>query len=330
MVSNSSKSLRKAFFLVPPEVHVLDLMGPVHIFYEAINYGAEIDLQFLSLDHNTCAKSSAGLDFANLSYFAKHQAQADDWVFIPGIDRKYLDQARFHDQNRAFYAWLNAQYQSGARICSVCTGAFLLAASGLLDGRNATTHWKYLSLLQKNYPRVDAVEDRLFVYGEGLYTSAGVSSGIDLALFLLEESYGPKFASDIAKEVVIYFRRGEGDPQMSIFLQYRNHLNHRVHKVQDRLSQSLSDKLTIEDLADEVFVSPRNLTRLFKKSTGITIGQYQEKLRVERAVQLLKEGHKLEFVTQSCGLKSANQLRSLLMKHEGLLPNEIIKMAAGE
>ncbi len=312
----------RAFFLVPPEVHLLDMSGPAHIFYEAKSYGAPIDLFFLTLN-KTEALSSAGLHLSQLEKYDSHVLGPNDWFFIPGVEAYLLHDPSFEASNVLFSEWLHLQYENGAKICSVCTGAYLLANSGLLEGRNCTTHWKYLEDFRTRFPKVGLITDRLFVEDQRIYTSAGVSSGIDLALYLLEEEFGPIFATKVAKEVVVYLRRTEDDPQLSVFLQYRNHLDQRVHLVQDNLAQHLEKKLTIEELAEEVNMSPRNLTRLFKKTTGITIGDYLDKLRVERAVQLLSEGNKVDSVSLSCGLQSSNQLRSLLKKYSHALPHEL-------
>lgn len=166
-------------------------------------------------------------------------------------------------------------------------------------------------------------KDRLFVSSDNIHSSAGVSSGIDLSLYLVESLFGTKMALDIAKEVVIYLRRSPSDPQLSIFLQYRNHLNHRIHTAQDYLTNHLAESPTAEAIAQQVHMSKRNLTRLFKKTTGITIGEYVEKLRVEKAITLLAKGHKVLFTANQCGLKSSNQLRSILKKHQTIIPTEV-------
>ncbi len=166
------------------------------------------------------------------------------------------------------------------------------------------------------------MRNRLFIKEKSLFSSAGVCSGIDLALYILEIHFGSKFAADIAKEVVIYFRRSEHDPQLSVFLQYKNHLDTRIHDAQDYMMKNISEKLIIDNIAENVNMSSRNLTRLFKKTTGITLGNYIDKLRIERAVDLLSDKHKVEFVAHQCGLKSSNQLRSLLKKYKDILPTD--------
>ncbi|MDB4292398.1 DJ-1/PfpI family protein [Maribacter sp.] len=308
-------------FIVPPKVHLLDLNGPSHVFYEAKEQGADIALYFVSIDDVDEIASSAGLYFSRLQHFNQFDLTAADFIFVPGIDYQLLSDKNFLKKNAPFFEWLRKQNSNGTSICSVCTGAFLLAEAGILDYKRSTTHWKYLELFKRNYPLVDLLNKRLFVFDENVYTSAGVSSGIDLSLFILENLYGTKFATDIAKEVVIYFRRGESDPQLSIYLEYRNHMEYRIHRAQDFLIKNMHQFFTLVDVSEEIHMSSRNLTRLFKKTTGITIGAYIEKLRVERAVHLLSEHHKVDFVAGQCGLKSTNQLRTLLKKHLDMLPS---------
>lgn len=313
----------KILFIVPPKVHLLDINGPAHIFFEAKEYGAEVDLHFVSLNEQSEIESSSGLYFSKLKTFQKFQLKKEDWVFVPGFEYELIADEKFNQSISPFFDWLKKQYTYGANICSVCTGAFLLAKAGLLDGKKCTTHWKYLSKLAETYPQIVVEKNRLFIEEENIYTSAGVASGIDLSLFILEKKYGSKFAADIAKETVIYFRRSADDPQLSIFLEYRNHLDNRIHEAQDYMLEKINNTFTLSEVAQQVNMSVRNLTRLFKKTTGITIGNYLEKLKVERAIQLLAEGNKVESVAQACGFKSTNQLRNLLRKYEGVLPSEI-------
>jgi len=230
-------------------------------------------------------------------------------------------------EQKTFLAWLKAQNSRDVNICSICTGAFFLAEAGVLDQRTCTTHWKFIPELKNRFPSAEVADKRLFVVDKNLYTSAGVSSGIDLSLFIVENLYGSKFATDLAQEIVIYFRRSESDPQLSIYLEYRNHIDDRVHKAQDFLVNNISKEFNLNDLAEHVYMSSRNLTRLFKKTTGITIGAYIEKLRIERAVLLLADHHKVDHVARKCGLKSTNQLRALLKKHSSVLPGNFSEIA---
>lgn len=314
-------------FVVPPRVHLLDLSGPAHIFYEAGDYGAPVQLRFVQLANDAAVQSTAGLSFAALEPFDQYELAEGDVIFIPGLEASLLTDAAFLASAQPFLQWLQRQYRQGATVASVCTGAFLLAASGLLNGRPCTTHWKFFSRFESTFPHVTLLKNRLFVAEDNIYTSAGVSSGIDLALYLLEKQHGAAFAASIAREVVLYMRRGPADPQLSIFMQYRNHLDERIHTVQDWLTQHIHEKITIGQLAELAFTSPRHLTRLFRQTTGITIAEYREQLQVARALQMLKEQHKITETAQACGFKSTNQLRNLLKKHQGQLPSFYLNMA---
>lgn len=136
-------------FVIPPHVHVLDLTGPVQVFYEAAEYGAPYRLTYCSLGKPVT--SSSGLNFGSMPSFADIETQPGDFIFLPGMDMAYLRSNEFK-QETAFFDWLRLQYQKGVHLCSICTGAFLLAQAGLLDGRKCTTHWKRIEELQATYP----------------------------------------------------------------------------------------------------------------------------------------------------------------------------------
>ncbi|MHA7057649.1 GlxA family transcriptional regulator [Aquimarina sp. M1] len=310
-------------FIISPKVHLLDIIGPAHIFYEAKEYGADIELHFVTINDHSQISSSAGLHFTKLVPFDRFQLTPEDFIFIPGIEFSLISDTNFYIRNKSFFKWIKNQYDHSAQICSVCTGTFLVAASGILHGKSCTTHWKYFSEFSQKYPEIELIKNRLFVVEHRLYSSAGVTSGIDLALYILEVQFSSRLASQVAKEVVIYFRRSESDPQLSLFLQYRNHLDTRIHDAQDYMMKHIDSSFVLQDIAENVYMSSRNLTRLFKKTTGITIGNYLEKLRVDRAIQLLAEGNKVDYVSDQCGLNSTNQLRTLLKKHKEILPTDV-------
>lgn len=309
-----AKDHTQVVFVVPPQVHLLDITGPVHIFYEATCYGAPVTLRYTNLQPNQQhIESSSQLFLAGMVDYTTLSLHPGDIIFVPGLAVELLlDEQFLSHTTRPFQQWLVQQHRQQVTICSVCTGAYLLAEAGLLDHQPATTHWKYLDRFTERYPRIQVQHNRLFVRSQGLYTSAGVASGIDLALFLIEQLFGSRFAATIAKEVVVHIRRTNNDPQLSAFMQYRNHLDDRIHQAQDILAQSLDKKLNIEQLAGQVHMSGRNLTRLFRKTTQISISQYINKLRLDRARQLQQEGHTMQSIAHSCGLKSTNQLRQLL------------------
>ncbi|MEM1257572.1 MAG: helix-turn-helix domain-containing protein [Bacteroidota bacterium] len=313
---NNDEPINNIFFVVPPKVHLLDINGPAHIFYEAREYGASIDLHFISPINEDRVVSSAGLSFSELRYFGDFLPTKDDFVFVPGLYFSIFSDNEFLQQCSSFFSWLKECDRIGVSICSVCTGSFLLAEAGILDHRSCTTHWKRVVAFRERYPKIDLKESRLLVVDRNIYTSAGISSGIDLSLFILETKFSPKLAADVAKEAVIYFRRGEFDPQLSVFLKYRNHLEERIHKAQEFIAHHLDKQFTQLEIAENVNMSPRNLSRLFKKATGITIHTYTEKLRVEKANNLLNENNKLEMVARESGFKSISQLYAVLKKHK--------------
>lgn len=298
----------RVFFYINSGTHILDLAGAVQVFHEATNYGIDYDIRYIS--DNIHQKSSANLGFTHLEIFTSIEILPTDIIVIAGFSLKELPKG-----NLLLFKWLKIANDLKATICSVCTGCFLLGEAGLLDGKECTTHWNFTERLQTGYPLSKVLKNRLFVKSGNIYTSAGIATGIDLALFVLEERHGAKFAYQIARELVVYIRRDGSEKQDSIYLQYRQHINNSIHEIQDWIIHHLDEKIKIEQLAERVFMSPRNLTRLFKATTGITIGDYLDLLRVEKAEQLLKEDYKMEAIAQSCGFQSTNQLRSILKKY---------------
>jgi transcriptional regulator GlxA family with amidase domain len=175
-------------FVVPDQRTLLDLAGPVQVFEEARAQGAPITLAYVQ--YQAHAVSSAGLAFAAVPYFSRVALQAGDLVVVPGLADGALPSAA-DDKYPEFYAWLRALPERGVGLCSVCTGAFLLGAAGLLNGRACTTHWQQVGALQHTFPKSRVLADRLFVHERGVYTSVGIAAGIDLALALVEERFGP-------------------------------------------------------------------------------------------------------------------------------------------
>lgn len=309
----------RVIFFINKETHILDLAGAVQTFYESGDYGKPFEILYVS--DNARQPCSAQLQFTGLKRYTSIEVLPSDILVIPGYDLRRVPPR----ESRTFFNWLRQADKAGATICSICTGAFTLAAAGLLKGKECTTHWKYTERLQKDFPDAKVLSNRLFVKSGHIYTSAGVTTGLDMALALLEERFGPEFAYKIAREMVVYIRRDGTEPQDSIYMQYRSHVNDDIHTVQDWIVRHLPKKIKVEELAALIYTSPRNLTRQFKKSTGITVGEYMEKLRVEKAVHLLNSNHKVGAVTEQCGLQSANQLRHIIRKHTGSLPSALRK-----
>ncbi|MDJ0752338.1 MAG: DJ-1/PfpI family protein [Ardenticatenaceae bacterium] len=310
-------------FLILPGVEILDLAGPVQTFFEANELGANYTLRYCST--TSSLTSAQGLSLTKLELFSDVDIQAGDFVFIPGLQKGGYTKAAFDRLNPAILVWLKTALEREANICSVCTGAFLLAYAGLLDGRASTTHWNQAERLQKAYPKVNVLKDRLFVKDNNLYSSAGIASGIDLSLSILEDELGPLFTVKVARSLVVYLRRDGTQQQQSIYLSYRSHLNPLVHQVQDWLINHPGQKISLEQLADLHHLSPRHLTRIFKKATGITINEYATQIKVEYAQSLLRNPQiTIEMVAQKCGFKDARQLRRLWQNKFNASPSNFI------
>lgn len=212
-------------------------------------------------------------------------------------------------------------FDAGAQLASVCTGAFVLGEAGLLDGRRCTTHWTRIGELRRRYPAARVLDDRLFVSDGPITTSAGIASGIDMSLALIERLDGPLVAAAVAREMVVYLRRDGGHRQQSVYLDYRTHLDPGVHRVQDAIVQEPAARITIERLADVAAMSPRNLTRSFRRATGISIKEFTTRIRVELARTLLNDpSTTVEAVARRCGFATARQLRRAFRNEVGTSP----------
>jgi transcriptional regulator GlxA family with amidase domain len=299
--------------LVLPHVHMMDLSGPVQVLYEANGFGASYELRFCSPQPR--ARSAQGIWLAELQPLAP--PSPDDLVLVPGISSACLGPI---DVRVA--SWLRNARSAGARVCSICSAAFVLAEAGILDGLQCTTHWKIAERMRRDYPAVRVLENRLFVRDGGVITSAGVASGIDTALAIVEQDQGPLLAAKVAREMVVYMRRDGSSTQRSVYLDYRTHIHPSIHQVQDLLIHRIDESPTIDELAHMVGMSPRNLTRVFRQATGISLKRFSHELKLEIARNLLRDPTRgLDAVATSCGFKDARQLRRLWQQRFGMSPS---------
>jgi transcriptional regulator GlxA family with amidase domain len=302
--------MKKIAFIIPPSVELLDLAGPVQVFTEAKFYGFEVDMEYYSFAPEP--ESTAGLGFGKIAHFSEAKLKEGDFVFVPGMDYGYVSSIQFGGQ-RLFFNWLKECSQKRITICSICNGAFALGMAGLLKDTECTTHWRRVKDLQTRFPEAKVQSDILYVKSNNVYTSAGISAGIDLALSILEDVKGPLFTHKVARGLVVYHRRSGRHKQQSIYLDYRNHINPNVHEVQDYLIENLSKENSIETLAALVNMSPRNLSRVFKEKTGSTILEYHTLLRKEFANTMLNNPeYTIEYIAAQCGFKTARQLQRIL------------------
>ena len=299
-------------FIIPPSVEMLDLAGPAQVFTEAKFYGFDISLEFYSYQQEIV--SSSGLGFGKVANYEEARLKEGDYLFIPGMDYNYVNSISFRAE-RKFFKWIKECADNKVFICSICNGAFALGEAGLLKDTECTTHWRRIKDLQEQFPSAKVITDILFKKSNNVYTSAGISAGIDLALAILEELKGPLFTHKVARGLVVYHRRSGKHKQQSIYLDYRNHINPQVHEVQDYLIDNLSRENDIETLSSLVGMSPRNLSRVFKDKTGSTILEYLTLLRKEYANTMMNNPeYTIEYIASQCGFKTARQLQRILKK----------------
>ncbi|ULQ56238.1 DJ-1/PfpI family protein [Flavihumibacter rivuli] len=302
--------MKTVAFIIPPTVELLDLAGPAQVFTEAKVHGMDINIQFFSYSDDPV--STAGIGFGQIANFKTAILKEGDFIFVPGMDNEYVNSIAFKAE-RSFFNWLKECSDRGITVCSICTGAFALGHAGLLKDTECTTHWRRVEALQKQFPQARVKADILYVKSNNVYTSAGISAGIDLALAILEELKGALFTHKVARGLVVYHRRSGTHNQQSVYLDYRNHIHPQIHEVQDYMIENLSKENDIESLAEMVGMSPRNLSRVFKEKTGSTVLEYLTLLRKEFASTMLNNPeYTIEYVASRCGFKSSRQLKRIL------------------
>lgn len=316
--SVASADKQRIIFLILPGVHLLDLAGPVQVFDTAASFGAPYSLHFCS--GNTQVQSAQGLFLAQLDPLPT--VCANDLVVVAGVKTasSELDRPLLDPGTRR---WLVNAHTAGVHIASVCAGAIALGEVGLLDGRRCTTHWSLVEVLQQRYPAAHLLEAVLYVHDCGVTTSAGIASGMDMALSLVEQHHGPRLAAEVARWMVIYLRRNGSQSQSSAYLEYRAHLYPAVHRVQDWLAEHVAEPVLLADLAAVAKMSVRNFSRTFKNATGLTPLQYQQRLRLEVAATLLADsGLSIEAVAARCGFEDGRHFRRLWHRYFGIPPSE--------
>ena len=300
-------------FALVPEVEALDLAGPVQAFHEAKHCGGAYEVHVCAVESRL--RMDQGLWLSDLEPLP--ETGADDLILVPGARLAAMERI-----DPVLVRWLREAHRRGARTASICTGAFVLGEAGLLDGRQCTTHWSRVDELQRRFPRAQVLTNRLFVEDGPVITSAGIASGIDMALAIIEQGFGPLVAAAVAREMVVYIRRDGGQRQQSVYLDHRTHLHPGIHRVQDWLIAHPEERATLDELSSLAGLSSRHLTRVFRQATGVSIQEYRTRLRLERARALLGDpGLTLEAVATRCGFESARQLRRIWKEAFGEPPS---------
>jgi len=296
----------RVVFVLSPGVHLLDVAGPAQALSMVADRGGPAYEPIYVADHPSVV-SHQGLPLVTRTDWP--ELDVGDLVVVPGwrvcapgprlpIGDGLLERVKTH-------------HDRGGEVMSVCSGAFALGRAGLLDGRRATTHHDLQDELARQYPRAHVRRDLLFTSDAGLHTSAGIASGIDLALHLVVERHGAATAARVARGMVVYTRRNGDQPQASVMLRHRDHLDDVVHRAQDLIDERYAEPLPLPALADTVGVSERTLTRAFTKTLGVTPLRYQQQLRVERAELLIGAGSPVETAARNVGFEDARMLRRL-------------------
>ncbi|BAL91781.1 putative AdpA-family transcriptional regulator [Actinoplanes missouriensis 431] len=284
-------------FVLTPQVHLLDLAGPAQVFGTAPGYAMAYVAEEPAVPTWQGVMLHADTTWPELT--------ADDLVVVPGWRSGYGHFARPTLDRIA------AHHAAGGSVASVCSGADALGRAGLLAGRRCTTHHDLQERLARQYPAATVLRDVLYVSDDRVVTSAGIASGIDLALHLVALRHGPAVAAQVAREMVVYARRNGDDQQESAMLRHRSHLSDVVHRVQDRIDAGFTEPLRLTELAAAAGVSERTLTRLFTAATGQTPLRYQQQLRLERAEHLIGHGSTVEAAARAVGFGDARMLRRL-------------------
>lgn len=212
---------------------------------------------------------------------------------------------------------------SSRRVAGVCTGAFALAEAGLLDGKSATTHWAHAKALKEQFPLVRVDDDRIFIKDGKIWTSAGMSSVLDLTLALIEEDYDAKLARAVARNLVVYHRRSGGQSQFSAMLELEPRSD-RVKRALNYAKENLRNPLTVDELADAASLSPRQFTRLFRSETGQSPAKAVERLRLEAAKAMLEDGrHPMDTVARDTGFADRDRMRRAFLRYFGHPPQTL-------
>jgi transcriptional regulator GlxA family with amidase domain len=310
--------------LAYPDCNGLDVVGPLQVFASASCYAK----RFENATHDLYRTEIIGLQAGPFTTQADWQlvASRSFQTVETGIDTLLIaggNGAAGVANNNEVLTWLEAMAARVRRLGSVCTGTFILAASGLLQGRRGTTHWRYCDQLARQYPYITVEPDAIYVRDGFVYSSAGVTAGMDLALAMLEEDYGRRLALTVARELVLFLKRPGGQSQFSAQLAVQTTASSTLQDLQQWILDNLADNLSVENLAERVAMSPRHFARVFLRETGSTPGKFVERARLEAARRQLEETSlPLEIVAERCGFGHPETLRRVFLRTLGVGPWE--------
>ncbi len=315
----SGSTVRRVVLLAAPPAMELDIVGPATVF-AAVNHmdgrtEPAYEIELATTGSERVIAGSSGLSLIAHHHYREVRGKIDTLLVVGGAGALAVHDPPVLD-------WIRETAQSVRRLGSVCTGAFLLAEAGLLDGRRATTHWAWTGELALRYPKVTVVPDPIWVRDGNVTTSAGVTTGMDLALRFVEDDFGGAVALEAARNLVLFLRRPGGQAQFSISLSTQASDKNPFLELQVWMAENLAKDLSVEALASRAAMSPRNFARNFVRELGITPARYVERLRIEAARRRLEQtSRSVEEIAPTCGFGSSELMRRAFLRTIGISPS---------
>jgi transcriptional regulator GlxA family with amidase domain len=309
--------MRRIVIALYPGVTLLDVVGPAEVFWIATRLGADPGYEVVvASDAGGSIPASSGLAL-DTRRLASVRGAIDTLVVPGGLA------ARWPGRDERFLRSLRRLSDRSERVTSVCTGAFLLASAGLLDGRRVTTHWAWCDALARRYPSIHVEPDRIFVRDGDIWTSAGITAGMDLALALVEDDHGADLAREVARWMVMFVQRPGGQTQFSSHLALPPAHRPDLRAVLDAIAADPAADHSVAAVARRSGLSERHLARLFRAETGTTVAHHVEHVRVEAARRLLEsDGCGLDVIARRCGFGTIETFHRSFKRRTGITPGE--------
>jgi transcriptional regulator GlxA family with amidase domain len=314
--------------VVPPRVLLLDIAGPIEVLRKANLEQEAVRFTVAYVGPSPAGSSSIGIGLTGIAALPD-ALPPDAMVLVPGTaDATFGDAGTGRDDDDAaevvIVEWLAKTVRPGMRLATICSGALLAGRAGLLDGQECTTHHGTIAELIRAAPRARVVENRIFVDNGERLTSAGVTAGIDLMLHIVAREAGHSVALAVARHLVVYLRRGGADPQLSPWLEGRNHIHPVIHRAQDAIVADPAREWSVAALARVAGASPRNLSRLFNDQTGMSVTDYVNRIRIALAHELVTASRlDMEHVAEQAGFASARQFRRAWNRVHATAPSQL-------
>ena len=313
----STSKARRIVILAFPGVQPLDVIGPAEVFAGAdtLAGGGTYTVDVVAKEPDPISVRGGGYSLVPKTTTARCRGPIDTLIVAGGIG------VRAAEGDVELIRWIRSAARRSRRVASVCSGSFLLARAGLLEGKTVTTHWASTEELARRHPELKVDPTPIFVRDGNVWTSAGVTSGMDLSLALVEEDLGRETAVEIARWLVLFLQRPGGQAQFSSHLSAQLAERRPLRELQSWIADNLDADLRVDALADRSAMSPRNFARFFRRETGMTPAAYVEELRVERARQLLEESaESVELVSSRCGFGTPETMRRAFARRIGTPP----------